>query len=70
MKKRDLVFDMNQKALHKFTYWECQYFPNDGKRHEIVDGDHYMSPVPSAQHQTVSRHLQFQLYSQIELQKR
>jgi len=29
-----------------------------------------MSPAPSTRHQTVSRHLQFQLYSQIELTKR
>jgi hypothetical protein len=36
-------------------------------RHEIVDGDHYISPAPSTKHQTVSRRIQFQLYEQIEL---
>ena len=29
-----------------------------------------MSPAPSTKHQTVSRHLQFQLYAQIEITKR
>ena len=29
-----------------------------------------MSPAPSTKHQTVSRHLQFQLYAQIEIPKR
>lgn len=51
----------------KFSYREYQYFPNDGMRHEIIDGDHFMSPAPSTKHQTVSRRLQFQIYSQIEL---
>ncbi len=58
---------MNLKSLHKLTYREYQLFPNDGHRHEIIDGDHYMSPAPSTKHQTVSRHLLFQLYSQLEL---
>ena len=51
----------------KYSYREYQYFPNDGFRHEIIDGDHYMSPAPSTKHQTVSRRIQFQLYAQIEL---
>ena len=54
----------------KYSYREYQFFPNDGMRHEIVDGDHYMSPAPSTRHQTVSRRIQFQLYEQIELNGR
>jgi Uma2 family endonuclease len=61
---------MDLKALHKYTYREYQYFPSDGNRHEIIDGEHYMNPAPSPKHQTVSRHLQFQLYSQLELTNR
>jgi Uma2 family endonuclease len=55
-----------QKIIHKYSYREYQYFPQDGNRHEIIDGDHYISPAPSTKHQTVSRRLQFQLYRQIE----
>ncbi len=59
---------MNLPALpiHKYTYREYQYFPDDGMRHEIIGGDHYMNPAPSTKHQTASRRLQFQLYRQIE----
>ncbi|MEM6980506.1 MAG: Uma2 family endonuclease [Planctomycetota bacterium] len=52
---------------HKLTYNELRLFPDDGMRHELVDGRHYMNPAPSPQHQKVSRRIQFQLYMQIEL---
>lgn len=42
-------------------------FPDDGNRHEVIGGVHYLNPAPSTYHQTVSRRLQFQLYTQIEL---
>ena len=63
---------MNSSAIPKirYTYREYQYFPDNGFRHEIIDGDHYMSPAPSTKHQRVSSHLQFQLYTQIKLTKR
>ncbi|MEX0669256.1 MAG: Uma2 family endonuclease [Pirellulales bacterium] len=51
----------------KFGYEEYCCFPNDGRRHEVIDGDHYVNPAPSTYHQTVSRRLQYQLYTQIEL---
>lgn len=41
--------------------------PNDGKRHEIIDGEHFMNPAPNLYHQQVSRRIQFQLYAAIEL---
>jgi Uma2 family endonuclease len=50
----------------KLTYREYLQFPDDGKRHEIIDGVHYVSPSPSTAHQDASRHIQFQLYRQIE----
>lgn len=31
----------------KFTYEDYLLFPDDGKRHELIDGEHYMTPVPS-----------------------
>lgn len=50
-------------------YAEYVCFPDDGKRHEIIEGEHYMNPAPSTNHQTVSRRIQFSLYSQIELKE-
>lgn len=51
----------------KLTYQDYLGFPDDGTRHEILDGDHSMKPVPSTYHQDVSRLIQFQLMSQIEM---
>jgi Uma2 family endonuclease len=51
----------------KLGYREYCCFPDDGSRHEIIDGDHVMTPAPSTTHQTVSKRLQHQLYTQIEM---
>ncbi len=59
---------MNTRSTTQhLTYADYVCFPEDGKRHEIIGGDHYMNPAPSTYHQYVSRRLQFQLYSLIEL---
>jgi len=51
----------------KLTYEEYRLFPDDGRRHEIIDGEHYVSSSPNTNHQSVSRHIQFALYEKIEL---
>jgi Uma2 family endonuclease len=51
----------------RLTYADYVGYPDDGMRHEIIDGDHYMNPAPSPYHQTLSKRLQYQLYSKIEL---
>ena len=51
----------------KLGYAQYLTFPDDGNRHEIINGEHYMNAAPSTYHQTVSRRIQFQLYTQIEL---
>ena len=32
-------------------------FPNDGKRHEIIDGEHYVAPSPNTKHQRACTNL-------------
>jgi Uma2 family endonuclease len=39
----------------KFTYEDYVNFPDDGRRHELIDGDHYVSPAPFVRHQEISR---------------
>jgi len=51
----------------KFRYEHYVQFPDDGRRHEIIDGHHYVNPAPGTQHQSVSKHLQYQLYTKVEL---
>jgi len=42
-------------ALHdlarKLTYEDYVLIPEDGQRHEIIDGEHYVSPAPYVPHQ-------------------
>ncbi len=54
-------------TIRKLNYQDYVCFPDDGKRHEIIDGDHFVNPAPSTYHQAVSRRIQFQLYTKIEL---
>ena len=35
----------------KLTYADFLLFPDDGKRHELIDGVHYVTPCPSLRHQ-------------------
>ena len=35
----------------KLTYEDFVLFPDDGKRHELIDGEHYVTPSPSLRHQ-------------------
>ena len=37
----------------KLTYDDFVHFPDDGKRHEVIDGEHYVTPSPNDKHQTV-----------------
>jgi Uma2 family endonuclease len=37
----------------KLTYDDFVHFPDDGMRHELIDGEHYVSPAPSLKHQFV-----------------
>ena len=41
----------------KFTYQDYLLFPEDGKRHEIINGDHCVTPAPTTKHQIVSGNL-------------
>jgi Uma2 family endonuclease len=49
----------------KLTYEDYCLLPDDGRRHEIIDGEHYVNPSPNTRHQTVSRNLSFALWEQV-----
>jgi Uma2 family endonuclease len=58
-------------ALHdlprrKLTYEDYLLFPEDGQRHEIIDGEHYVSPAPSVPHQRLSMRLGSRLHFFVE----
>jgi Uma2 family endonuclease len=38
----------------KLTYDDFLLFPDDGMRHELIDGEHHVTPSSNTKHQTVS----------------
>lgn len=43
----------------KLTYEDYAAIPDDGRRHEIIDGEHYVNPAPNLRHQHVLANLAF-----------
>ena len=41
----------------KLTYDDFLLFPDDGLRHELIDGEHYVTPSPNLDHQRISGRL-------------
>src|SRR5262249_30441792 len=44
-------------ARRKLTYEDYVLFPEDRQRHEILDGEHYVTPAPTWGHQASSGNL-------------
>ncbi len=45
------------RADMRLTYDDFVLFPDDGKRHEIIDGEHVVTPSPNVRHQRLVRRL-------------
>jgi Uma2 family endonuclease len=50
----------------KLTYDDFLLFPDDGKRHELIDGEHYVTPSPNIRHQRISGKLYLLIGSWLE----
>ena len=50
----------------KLTYEDYLQFPDDGRRHEIIDGNHYVSGAPFVPHQRILKKLLIQLCRRID----
>ncbi|MEQ1759444.1 MAG: Uma2 family endonuclease [Vicinamibacterales bacterium] len=37
----------------RLTYDDFVHFPDDGQRHELIDGEHYVTPSPVMRHQVL-----------------
>lgn len=53
----------------KFTYEDYLHFPDDGRRHELIDGDHYVTPAPKTTHQVISMNLGAVLHGHVSGRK-
>jgi Uma2 family endonuclease len=45
----------------KLTYEDYRLFPDDGRRHELIGGEHYVAPAPRKQHQRAVSNLHIDL---------
>ena len=50
----------------KLTYEDYVLFPDDGKRHELIDGEHYVTPTPVRKHQAVAGNLHGSIWSYLQ----
>ena len=50
----------------KLTYDDYLLFPEDGMRHELIDGEHYATPAPIWRHQAISRNLIGMIWSYLQ----
>ena len=41
------------QARHRWTYSELVALPDDQMRHELIDGEHFVSPSPGTRHQLI-----------------
>src|SRR3989454_7365830 len=53
----------------KFTYEDFLNFPDDGKRHKIIDREHYVTPSPNTKHQRIVTKLTIALGQFLEEQR-
>jgi Uma2 family endonuclease len=51
----------------KLTYDDFLLFPDDGKRHELIDGEHYVTPSPNTKHQKIVGNLHLLIASWLEV---
>jgi Uma2 family endonuclease len=45
----------------RYTYEDYLTFPDDGRRHELIDGEHFVTPAPVRRHQRLTVRLTFAL---------
>ena len=50
----------------KLTYDDFVLFPDDGMRHELIDGEHYVTPAPNFVHQRIVGDIYFLIRTWLE----
>ena len=59
--------EMRPNPRVKLTYADFLLFPDDGRRHELIDGEHFVTPSPNIPHQVVIGNLYLSLRRSLEL---
>ena len=50
----------------KLTYDDYLLFPEDGQRHELIDGEHYVTPTPLLPHQRIVGNVYYAIRDYLE----
>jgi hypothetical protein len=50
----------------KLTYDDYVHLPEDGRRHELIDGEHFVTPTPNRKHQAVSLNLSAMIWNHLQ----
>ncbi len=54
-------------STRKLTYRDFVRFPDDGRRHELIDGKHYVTPSPAIRHERLYMRLTKALMDYVEV---
>jgi Uma2 family endonuclease len=57
------------QASFKLGLEDYELFPDDGQRHELIDGEHVVTPAPTARHQLVLMRLGTALFTFVDTQR-
>src|SRR5216684_5153336 len=63
------MFEGDMKRAHsgvKFTYQDYLLLPDDGKRHELIDGEHFVTPTPNRKHQAIAVNLTGMIWAYLQ----
>jgi hypothetical protein len=60
------VSNPSRPAGMKLTYEDFVLFPDDGKRHELIDGAHHVTPSPNTAHQVIVGNLHLVIATWLE----
>ncbi|HWN41469.1 MAG TPA: Uma2 family endonuclease [Thermoanaerobaculia bacterium] len=60
---------LRDPVRRKLTYKDYLLFPEDGNRHEILDGEHYVSAAPSPRHQRIVVQMTWWIESHLRQQR-
>ena len=54
------------RSSQKLTYADYLQFPDDGLRHELINGEHYVTPPPTMRHQQIASNLHYLIRHYLE----
>ena len=58
-----------ERSSTKLTYADYVALPDDDLRHEIIDGEHYVTPSPNLKHQTIVGNIHGLIWTHIQKER-